>query len=491
MTRKNKHTSLTSELIETFLETHQESKVFVLDTNILMSDPDAIFKFTDNVVVIPDMVIEELDNHKKDSGDTGYNVRHAHRNFKRLRDNGNLVHGVPTEHGGIVIVAGSKIDDGELVPAGWDVKKPDNIILALARRLQLAMPKAKVVIVSNDTNMQIKADEIELFVEEYLHERVEEDYLLYTGRIEIPINSEEFELFRREMHDDLDGAELDADFWSAVAARRGVNIKENAFVVLRDDVTGGTLIGKVRNGRVVPLQWTDSMPYDITPRNVGQRFAIEALMSPSYEIPLVILTGPAGTAKTFLTLACGLQQTMISKDYRRILLTRANVEFDKDIGALPGTEEEKVGPLMRGAMDNLELLVDEKGVRKKNVATENEISDKVIELFDRGYINVEALGFLRGRSVTRQYVFIDEAQNTSASQMKGILTRAGEGTKIIISGDLDQIDNPRLDRHNNGLAYALKLMASDPLCAIVGFSDKESTRSALAAKVAEKIRGKQ
>lgn len=491
MARKCKYASFTSDLIETFLDTHHGSKVFVLDTNVLMADPDAIFKFTDNVVVVSDIVIEELDNHKKDSGDTGYNVRHAHRNLKNLRDSGNLVHGVSTENNGLVIVAGSKVEDSELMPAGWNAKKPDNIILALAKRLQLAVPKAKVVIVSNDTNVQIKADEIELFVEEYLHERVEEDYLLYTGRIEILVNSEEFELFRRAAHDDFDDAELDEDFWTDVAARNGAIVKENAFVILRDEATNGTLIGKVKDGRVVPLQWTDSAPYDITPRNVGQRFAIEALMSPSYEIPLVILTGSAGTAKTFLTLACGLQQTMISKDYRRILLTRANVEFDKDIGALPGTEEEKVGPLMRGAMDNLELLVDEKGVRKKNMATEDEISDKVMELFDRGYLKVEALGFLRGRSVTRQYVFIDEAQNTSASQMKGILTRAGEGTKIVISGDLEQIDNPRLDRHNNGLAYALKLMAGDPLCAVIGFSDKESTRSSLAAKVAEKIRSRQ
>ena len=167
-----------------------------------------------------------------------------------------------------------------------------------------------------------------------------------------------------------------------------------------------------------------------------------------------------------------------------------DVEFDKDIGALPGTEEEKVNPLLRGAYDNLELLVDEKSVRKanRNDDQEYEISEKVRELFDHGYIRAEALGFLRGRSVTRQYVFIDEAQNTSISQMKGILTRAGDGTKIVISGDLDQIDNPKLNRHTNGLAYALKLMSGDPLCAVVGFNSKESTRSSLAAKVAEKIR---
>lgn len=486
MTKKKSNSVETA--IKNFIANGKNRKIFVLDTNILMTDPDAMYKFEDNVVIIPDMVIEEMDNHKKDSGDTGYNVRKAHRNLKDLRETGNLIHGVELPDGGLIVVMSSLVEDAKLMPLIWSATKPDNVILAMTKRLQDAFPDVKIAIVSNDTNVQIKADEIGIQAEDYLHERVEEDYLSYTGRFEIPVTSDEFALFRASQHGDMTNAELDEDFWAAVMARNGIVVKENAFVMLRDITTNGTLVGKVKNGRVVPLQWTDDMPYDITPRNIGQRFAVEALMASSHEIPLVILTGSAGTAKTFLTLACGLQQTMITKDYRRIVLTRANVEFDKDIGALPGTEEEKVGPLMRGAMDNLELLVDEKGVRKKGTASEMEISDKVMELFDRGYIKTEALGFLRGRSVTRQYVFIDEAQNTSVSQMKGILTRAGDSTKIIISGDLEQIDNPRLDRHNNGLAYALKLMAGDPLCAVVGFSDKESTRSTLAARVAAKIK---
>ncbi|ANU44659.1 hypothetical protein ADH76_03155 [Enterocloster clostridioformis] len=142
--------------------------------------------------------------------------------------------------------------------------------------------------------------------------------------------------------------------------------------------------------------------------------------------------------------------------YRKLTITRANVEFDRDIGALPGDEESKVGPLLRGCMDNLELLVDAKGIKSRE--REERIKDKVMELLDRGYISTEALGFLRGRSLTRQILYVDEAQNTSPSQMKGILTRVGEGTKLVISGDLNQIDNPRLDKHNNGLAYALKLL---------------------------------
>ena len=209
-------------------------------------------------------------------------------------------------------------------------------------------------------------------------------------------------------------------------------------------------------------------------------------MAPANEIPLVILKGSAGTAKTFLTLACALQQCAEEPIYRKITITRANVEFDKDIGALPGDEESKVGPLLRGCMDNLEILVDSDTV-KKNKGNETDLKGKIDYLLDKGYISVEALGFLRGRSLTRQILFVDEAQNTSISQMKGILTRVGEGTKLVIAGDLNQIDNPRLDKRNNGLAYAIKLMSGDPLCCLFGFTDEETTRSPLAARVASLI----
>lgn len=168
-----------------------------------------------------------------------------------------------------------------------------------------------------------------------------------------------------------------------------------------------------------------------------------------------------------------------------MIITRANVSFDNDIGALPGDEVDKVSPLMRGCLDNIELLVDTKNV--KNGGNEDELRGKVEYLFDHNYIDVQALSYLRGRSITNQILLIDEAQNTSPNQMLGILTRAGEGTKIIICGDLDQIDNTKLDRHTNGLAFALKTMMGSPLCWIVGFSREETTRSRLAAEAAERM----
>ena len=227
----------------------------------------------------------------------------------------------------------------------------------------------------------------------------------------------------------------------------------------------------------------------MTPRNVGQRFAIEALLAPASEIPLVIINGDAGTAKTFLTLACALEQTYSQRIYRKLTVTRANVEFDRSIGALPGEEDEKVAPLLRGCMDNLENLVDPAYVSgKTRDGSEEEVHDKVLEFFDRGIISAEALSFLRGRSLKRQILFVDEAQNTTISQAKGILTRPGEDCKIVLAGCLNQIDTPQVTKRNNGLAYALKLLGGkSQYCAVCTFADSEITRSKLAAEVSTAI----
>lgn len=455
-------------------KTKLNQKMYVIDTNVFMSDPSCINMFDDNIIVIPDVVIEELDDHKDMPGDKGYNVREALRNLDKLRVNGDIVKGVKTEQGGLI-----RIESGfeeTPIPKSWK-GKPDN------RILQVAIGLAKnsnlpVIVVSKDMNVRIKSNIIGLVAEDYKHEMIDEDHLCYNGRSSVVLSNKEFENFLQGAGVPVKKAKPDKDSTSRA-------LFENEFLVIRNDATGGTKLGKIRDGMIVPLRYEHCTPFGVTPRNSGQRFCIEALMSPAAEIPLVILKGSAGTAKTFLTLACGLEQCMEQNVYRKLTITRANVEFDRDIGALPGDEESKVGPLLRGCMDNLELLVDAKGI--KSGEREERIKDKVMELLDRGYISTEALGFLRGRSLTRQILYVDEAQNTSPSQMKGILTRVGEGTKLVISGDLNQIDNPRLDKHNNGLAYALKLLSGDPLCCVVGFTEKETTRSKLAAKVASMI----
>lgn len=451
-----------------------KQKIYVLDTNVFMADPDCIYMFGDNKIVIPDTVIEELDDNKKAPGDKGYNTRQSLRNFDALRRRGNLMKGVKTENGGVIRVASA---DGRIeLPEGWK-DKPDNRILCVAKELS-EESDCPVILVSKDTNVRIKSDLLGVKAEDYKHEMIDEDYLTYNGRNEILLAEKEFEKLSEGLPVELKKARYERNNKDRI-------LRENEFLSVTNQVTYEVLLAKVRNNYIVRLQYDSVKPFGVQPRNAGQRFAIEALLTPAKEIPLVLLKGSAGTAKTYLTLACALQQCAEENIYRKITITRANVEFDKEIGALPGDEVSKVGPLLRGCMDNLELLVDAKGVKSKG--RDADIQGKVEYLFQHGYISAEALGFLRGRSLTRQILYVDEAQNTSPSQMKGILTRVGEGTKLVISGDLNQIDNPRLDKHNNGLAYALELMSGDPLCAVLGFTDCETTRSPLAAKVAALI----
>ena len=436
------------------------TKTFVIDTNVIIADPDCFFKFDDNRIVIPDAVIEELDNHKGDTGDIGFNVRKACRFLDASGagsrgENGGIQVG---DSGGVLQFTSAACFDS--FPDGWDLTKNDNRILAAAQ----AIPGA--ILVSRDTNVRIKARILGIPVQNYRHEAVEEDYLTYKGRTWAYAGDDDFLTFAQKKPIPI-SCLLETEDEKPLLA--------NEFVVLKNRASEDLqLIGMVKEGYLEPLRFEKAVPSGIRPRNVGQHFAIEALMAPAEEIPLVILTGSAGTAKTLLTLACALEQTEKKELYRRITISRANVEFDRDIGALPGDEVDKISPLMRGCIDNLEQIVPNgiAGVERR---------------FDEELIKAEALGFLRGRTLVDQILFIDEAQNTSISQMNGILTRCGQGTKIVISGDLNQIDTPRLDRHNNGLAHAIKLMAGDPDCCVVGFLDEEATRSRLAAKVAAKI----
>jgi len=452
-------------------------RTYVLDTNVLLQDPIAMFKFEEHNVVLPMAAVEELDKLKTYDGEIGYSAREAARNLESLRLKGNITEGIPLDSGGTFRIE-TDFEEVEL-PGSLDVTKADNDILKVAYGLNLRV--GNTVLVSKDVLVRVKAGILGIDAEDYRNEMVDDDALTYTGRRTFEVSANVLDEF------------LSGDGISREDASLPDDILDNEFITL---VTrnGKTAYGRYRKeaDAVAPLFYAGSEPFGVKARNAGQQFAVEALMQPASEIPLVIMKGPAGTAKTFLSMACGLEQVTNSghiagneEGYRKLLITRANVAFDNDIGALPGTEEEKVSPLLRGCLDNLELLIDAQTVKKGG--SEDELQDKVDELFDRGWIDIQALGFLRGRSVTRQFVVIDEAQNTSPNQMLGILTRAGEGTKIVICGDLDQIDNTRLDRHTNGLAFALEKMAGSRLCAIVGFDQTECTRSPLAQAASDRM----
>lgn len=438
-------------------------KIYLLDTNVLIQDPDAIYKFNENDVVISDIVIEELDKLKKKDGDIGYNARQSIRNIEKLRKSGNILDGILLENRGIFRIE-TNFKSVKL-PEGWDDTSPDNGIMKVAKGLMDS--GCNPVLISKDAIMRIKATTMGIVAEDYENESVDEEYLSYDGRMTIEMENSQIAEFYRNGYLDIENI---------------YGLSENQFVLMQAQ---GTAIGRYTNGRIVKLNHMNDHPFGITFRNNGQKFAAEALLSDAESAPLVILKGPAGTAKTFLSLACGLDSITERKEYRKMVITRANVSFDNDIGALPGDEVEKVNPLMRGCLDNLELLVDSNTA--KGTVNEDELDGKVNYLFDHNYIDIQAMGYLRGRSVTNQILLIDEAQNTSPNQMLGILTRAGEGTKIILCGDLDQIDNTKLDRHTNGLAFALKTMVGSPLCWTVGFSSKETTRSKLAEEAAKRM----
>ena len=368
------------------------------------------------------------------------------------------------------------------MPEDWDTAKPDNNIIRIAKGIKEQNPSKHVVLVSKDAIVRIKATVVGVISQDYQNQIVPDEYLDYDGRGEIEISDYKLmESFYKSGELKLSDKQIQDN-----------KLIENEYLVVKCGTS--TKLGRYTNGKIVALEHENDTPYEITPLNAGQKFAIEALMKPASEVPLVILKGCAGTAKTFLSLACGLEDIVNASDkskphYRKMLITRANVQFDNDLGALPGDEEAKINPLLRGCLDNLEKLVDRESVKKGGVYAERELNDKINELFDRGYVTMEALGFLRGRSIDNTYIVIDEAQNTTPNQMLGILTRVGEDAKIVICGDLDQIDNTKLDRHTNGLAAALKYMSGSNLCHIVGFLDKETTRSKIAGEVAKRWKG--
>ena len=270
--------------------------------------------------------------------------------------------------------------------------------------------------------------------------------------------------------------------------RRPVTLQTNQFLVLcADQSTKKTQLARFDGKRIVALKYKKSKPYGVSPRNVGQYFLQEALMASPEEAPLVIVKGMAGTAKTFYSVAVGLEKIFNAeqKEYRKMLISRPNAQFDDDIGFLPGTEQEKISPLMRPIIDNLEQLIDSN--EEERYKNEEELHSKIDELFKRGIIETEALNFIRGRSFVKTYLIIDEAQNMTPKQVTGIITRAGKGTKVILLGDPKQIDNPYLDERTNGLSYASEHMKGSPLCYQITLSAQECERSELAMDAIQRL----
>ena len=456
-------------------------KTYVIDTNVLIQAPYAIECFEDNNLVLPLVVLEELDGLKKAESEKGANARAAVRKLESYRQKGDLLQGVKLPGGGILRIEKNFVNV-ELPPDILD-DKPDNRILKVCKGLAETEKEGQVILVTKDIVLRLKAQILGIRAEDFERERISDADAQYTGRTEVYFPEEKVKEFKKKGIFVTDAYQSDEE-----GNRIPLEFHENEFVILKPDQSvKKTLLGRVSGEKIVPLVYKKSKPYGILPRNVGQYFMQEALMTDAETAPLVIIKGMAGTAKTFYSLAVGLEKVYNnpSQEYRRIIVCRPNAQFDDDIGFLPGDEKEKIAPLMRPVIDNLEQIIDSD--EKKRYEDEDELSDKITEIFERGIIQTEALNFIRGRSIVKTYLIIDEAQNMTPNQVKGIITRAGQGTKIILLGDPQQIDRPFLDERTNGLSYAAKYMMDSPLCWQITLSAEECERSVLAMDAIKRL----
>lgn len=456
-------------------------KTYVLDTNVILYSSGALLSFGNNDVVIPEVVLEELDDFKKNNTELGLNARQASRIIDGLRKLGNLSEGVPLPGGGNLRIETNCLNTE--VPQFWDKNKADNRILQVCKALKDA--GEDVILITKDTFERIKADIVNIKSEDFYEKVVPEDDDQYTGRIEVYVSSEKLsEFYSKKIISKKDVVcylEDSDEYYTPI-------LYINQFLIMHSlENKKQSALGRFDGENIVSLHYKDSKPLGISARNVGQRFMLECLFAPSSVAPLSIIKGPAGTAKTLFSLAVGLQKIIEEEtgEYRKILVCRPNVTMDEEIGFLPGTEEQKISPFMRPIFDNLEVLVDSD--EKERYSNEKELQDKVNELFDRRIITTEAIAYLRGRSIIRQWVIIDEAQNLSPKQVKAITTRVGIGTKLILIGDPDQIDHPFMDSRSNGLCYASERMKGSKLCYQVTLKYDECERSPLSFEAAQRL----
>lgn len=434
------------------------ARTYVLDTNVLLFDPKSLFYFEEHKVVIPLLVIEETDRFKKNQDETGRNARTVSRYIDKLRERGSLKAGVDLKGGGTLRVA--FLED---LPQKMSYEYADNAILALAKDLaDKAGTGDEVILVSRDTNMRIKADAIGLIAQDYRHDKVlGSTDQQYSGQIEILTSSQDLDDFFETGH---------------LPVLSGFpTVYPHQMVVLTNGYQKSALCKVDAAGKYLERYGMKSEAWGILGRNKEQAFALNVLMDP--RIQLVTLSGQAGTGKTLLAIAAGLQQVcndLKGSGYKKMLVARPVIPMGKDIGYLPGDINEKLNPWMQPIYDNLELIFE--GAERSRT---NEPAYR--HLFERGLIQVEALTYIRGRSIPDHLMIIDEAQNLSPHEVKTILTRAGEGSKIILTGDPNQIDNPYVDSASNGLTYVVERFKNSGLAAHISFTKGERSQLAQVA----------
>ncbi len=409
-------------------------KNYVLDTNVLLHDPTAIFAFDDNRVIIPIYVIEEIDNFKKDLSELGRNAREVARLLDGVRARGGLAQGVALEGGGVLRVAlGPRLAPAE--HAAWhrearSSQRMDNLILDVALEVSKGESDRQTILVTKDVNMRVRGDALGIKAVDYDAERISIDEL-YLGATEIEVESDVLEAFYAGEQVELDDS-----------------LVVNQYAVLKNAGNPSqTAVARFDGEKAVPIRKLPSGVWGVRPRNKEQHFALDLLLND--DIKVVTLVGKAGTGKTLVALAAGLQKALDEQLFHKLLVSRPIFPLGRDIGYLPGDIEEKLNPWMQPIYDNLEFLL---GFGKQ----ERRDGRSPTELFELGYIEIEPLTYIRGRSLPNVFMIIDEAQNLTPHEVKTIITRAGDGTKIVLTGDPYQIDNPYIDSSNNGLTTVVE-----------------------------------
>jgi len=435
------------------------NKIFVLDTNVLLHDPNSIFSFKEHEVVIPAVVLEEIDSKKRNADEIGRNARTVSRLLDGLRELGHLHSGVELEHGGKLKVELNHRSFVKVQEMFGEVSN-DNRILAVALNYLIEeneKPDPRpVVLVSKDVLVRIKADVLGITPEDYLSDRTGDLNELYTGYQSLQVHPALIDEYYS--HRSLTVKQLALSY----------PLYPHEFVILKDEIgTGKSALLKVNSDatRLEPLYLGNDSVWGISARNAQQRMALELLLND--EIPLVTITGKAGTGKTLLALAAGLFKVEDEHKYKKLLIARPVVPMGKDIGYLPGEKDEKLRPWMQPIYDNLEFLFDTKKAGD---------IDKI--LMGLGSIQVEALTYIRGRSIPSQFIIIDEAQNLSRHEVKTIVSRAGEGSKVILMGDPEQIDHPYLDAASNGLSYIVEKFKQQGISGHITLEKGERSRLA-------------
>lgn len=427
-------------------------KTYILDTNVLLHDPTSLVAFEENEVIIPLVVIEELDTFKDKENETGRNARQVARTLDSYRELGSLNHGIDLPNGGRLRV---ELNCTSNIPAHLDAHKADNRIIGVALGLAEQNKDQKVILVSKDINMRIKGDSLGVTSQDYQKDHMVDSIdELYSGVVEIFVPD----------------ADIDT-FHSGGKVMSPIPLHPNQFALLKSEINPKKSALAKSFGPEEPLRRVLDQKdiWGISARNKEQTFALNLLMDT--DIPLVSLVGLAGSGKTLLSIAAALQQTVETKEYKRIIVSRPIQPMGKDLGYLPGTLEEKMSPWIAPLMDNLEFLFDG--------------DTKTLEMFkESGIIEIEALTYIRGRSIPNSFIIIDEAQNLSVHELKTIITRAGEGSKIVLTGDVEQIDSPYLDAVSNGLSIAVeKFKEYDVAGHVTLRSGVRSDLATLAAKI--------